>query len=115
MHGTNDMPPAEQFWFNAQVRAATAKFMNEQREQARDSATSAGVADPQQERELHQRQEDRANARESMQEAGMHAPSPDGQLQQLNELQQQREQSESIFSGDADGSDPKESPDAGDL
>lgn len=109
----NDLSPADRFWFNAQVRAATAEFKERKQEEARDAQSSAGAASPQEQREMHDRQNDRANARESMQEAGMNAPSPDGQLSQLQELQEQEAQAESIFDGDADPSGPGESPDSG--
>jgi hypothetical protein len=108
MHA-DELSRAERFWLNAQVRAATAQFVNEKKEQQRDNATSAGTADPREEQELHDRQDSRADTRESMQQAGMQAPSPDGQKQRLQELQQQEEQAESILS------DPSDAEDGGDL
>jgi len=101
-----DLSPADRFWFNAQVRAATAQFKQQKQEEARDAQSSAGAATPQQERELHERQDERAKTRESMQEAGMDAPSPDGQLQQLREVEQAEQEAESLLSGQPDGSDP---------
>ena len=105
MHAT-DLSPADRFWLNAQVRAATAQFKQRKQEEAQGAHTSAGTATPQQERELHERQDERAQTRESMQEAGMNAPSPDGQLQQLREVEQAEQEAESLLSGQSDGSDP---------
>jgi len=104
MHAT-DLTPAGRFWFNAQVRSATAQFKKKKQEEARNNADSPGTADPQQRRELHQRQEDRAKTRESMQQAGMHAPSPDGQLSTLDQVRQDEQQAESLLDDDTDGSD----------
>ena len=108
MHA-NELSRAERFWLNAQVRAATAQFVNEKRDEQQDARQSAGAADPNQERDLHDRQDSRADTRESMQQAGMQAPSTTGQKQRLQELREQEEQAESILS------DPSDPEDGGDL
>lgn len=87
MHA-DSLTRAERFWLNAQVRAATAHFLNEQADEQQSRAQSAGTASAQDEQELHDRQDSRADTRESMEQAGMQAPSTDGQLQRLQELQQ---------------------------
>lgn len=103
MHAT-ELTPAERFWLNAQVRAATSKFKKKRHEEQRDGATSAGAADRQQKKELQKRQSDRADTRESMMDAGMNAPTPDGQLSTLSQVQNEEDRSESLLDG-SDGSD----------
>jgi hypothetical protein len=110
----DELTRAERFWLNAQVRAATAQFVNEKREEQQDAATSAGAADPQQQRELHDRQDDRAQTRESMEQAGMQAPSAKGQLQQLQEKKSQEADAESLLGDDPDLSGPSDGDNRGD-
>lgn len=94
LHGKTD---TEAFWLDAAVRNATVQFKKERQEQARSGGTGAGVATPQQKDELQSEQEQRANLRESMEQAGQQTPSAEGQLERLDEIQEQREQAESLF------------------
>lgn len=84
----NDLPAAKRFWLNAQVRAATAAYKQERREDAQAQRTSAGVADPSDHRDMHNRQSDRADLRESMEQSGQTSPSLDGQLDMLDSQRQ---------------------------
>lgn len=90
--GLHDQTDLEAFWTDAAVRHATVQFKDEQREEAKSNASSAGTATPREQNQLHDEQEQRARMRESMQQAGKQAPSPEGQLDRLKEVREKREQ-----------------------
>lgn len=92
-HGKTDL---EAFWTDAAVRQAAVQFKKERQEQARDGQGTSGVADPYEKNELHNEQEQRAKLRESMEQAGQQTPSGEGQLDRLEQLEQKREQAESL-------------------
>jgi len=78
----------QEFWLNASIRAATAKFKNDAQREAQRQQGSPGVATPAQKRELAKDQEERADRREQMEAEGRNTATTDDQLSALEEFQE---------------------------
>lgn len=109
--GERNLPTGTRFHLDYDIYAATARHIEEQREQKREEMdpSSSRVGSIHERKQMARNKEELAEQRESMEQAGMKAPSPDGQMSKLESLKEKRAEARQMQSktpdtvGDLDG------------